>query len=1339
MKKTLLFLFHCLFSTVLLSQQILETSQKQTQSFIPISPAARGFGIFNQVPVSLYTGIPDISIPLHNIMYKELKVNLTLQYHPAVANKPDLFPGVTGNGFFLNVGGVITRAFRGTTSSDKNGQASQSNNPTASDTWSTTASMQNYIKNQTDLSDDAGQYDEYTYNFGGKSGSFYTDHNKEIKIKTTDGDNIKVEKQAVTSYTFSLPQEEQIKSSQYSGRYRNTITATNFIYKFILTDKNGIKYTFGGTNESIELSRPGGNCLPLPATNEAVIPTNWYLTSIESPNGYKIELQYSREKFHITYDLSFRALTVTPANWSNENGNVPQKDIRATLYNSCHLDKIITPDCNVKFNWSKADNQLRYPLAIDSSAKSYFQEYYDIGEAEIKNRFPNKLDSIEVFTNQNERRKGICFGYTNSTTTRLKLLSVKLKGENASTNNYTEYKFEYNTLALPDYATLKTDAYGFYNGKTILDPNETPNNCYNLFRDATWRQNYINSKNADTAYLKAELLKKITYPTGGYTEYEFESNQYGRVARYWPASVTENPSGVVNAGGLRIKRITTYDGTQSAIEKKYYYVSNYANGGTVSSGVLNYEPRYFRSYTGSVTAPASKLPDTDNRFTGNIDLFQFNTNGINPASYNYGNPVCYSEVAEVNKDGGFTVCKYKNYDNGYHNNPAENMLCDNANIDAFWKEDDMNSMDLERGQILSQEIYNKEKTLKSSVKFLYNDDNNRFQNNVRRLKAVLNPVGSYTNYPSLRYTANLIYTYYPYLKSKIVYTSDEGGSTTDTTVYSYNNNYRLLTSQTSTNSTGQSEIISFKYPFDFSGTAVYDTMVKRNIVAAVVEQTGANAAKELMRTKYNFALWNNSKFAALSSIQQSISGKSFRNEMVYNLYDETGNPLEYRGKDGVTTALVWGYNNTNVIAKVIGTDYNTVAGTISMNTVNKTSDEQILRTELSKLKNIPSSFYTINTYKPLVGKTSETDVNGNTTYYEYDGLGRLQTVRDNNKNIVKSMCYNYAGQPAACPVAGQPVYLKMVQDGEDEYLEEAEYYPWGQMYAYGNYSLHCYADKACTIPVKLPNNLKVNQTLTTYNFSIQNGEITQTVSNNPQTYTIPKGADNTGCNGSYYERYNGNTYPNSTGSYATSTLQESDNGEYILVDPQPQYWGPVYKNAQEYTTFYGSCQNWYSNDDIRAYYKGCALETGTQPYYVTVPAGKYISAISKADANKMAANDAQDQANKNGKCNGINNPVNVTIDYKYAVECPAKFHFVFYDYDYGQSYTFDLTINRRNESITLPFGYYYVEYKMIEDCKGPVSLYAKSIETYWAWVRSTDTTLDWFDTTDKNNAWISIY
>lgn len=54
------------------------------------------------------------------------------------------------------------------------------------------------------------------------------------------------------------------------------------------------------------------------------------------------------------------------------------------------------------------------------------------------------------------------------------------------------------------------------------------------------------------------------------------------------------------------------------------------------------------------------------------------------------------------------------------------------------------------------------------------------------------------------------------------------------------------------------------------------------------------------------------------------------------------------------------------------------------------------------------------THSPLVGITTQSDPNNRIAYNEYDGLGRLVLVRDQDKNIVRKLCYNYTGQPENC-------------------------------------------------------------------------------------------------------------------------------------------------------------------------------------------------------------------------------------------------------------------------------------------------------------------------------------
>jgi hypothetical protein len=71
--------------------------------------------------------------------------------------------------------------------------------------------------------------------------------------------------------------------------------------------------------------------------------------------------------------------------------------------------------------------------------------------------------------------------------------------------------------------------------------------------------------------------------------------------------------------------------------------------------------------------------------------------------------------------------------------------------------------------------------------------------------------------------------------------------------------------------------------------------------------------------------------------------------------------------------------------------------------------------DLDEVRLYPSDArMTTTTYAPGMGKTSECDINNRVTFYQYDGLNRLVFVKDDRKNILKKICYNYAGEPENC-------------------------------------------------------------------------------------------------------------------------------------------------------------------------------------------------------------------------------------------------------------------------------------------------------------------------------------
>ena len=94
-----------------------QTGQAQIESeAFPVvgiqSPTAASLGKFGDIPVSLYTGMPQISIPLYTLNARTHGLPISLSYH-ASGLKVEKTGGWVGQNWALNAGGAITRTLRG--------------------------------------------------------------------------------------------------------------------------------------------------------------------------------------------------------------------------------------------------------------------------------------------------------------------------------------------------------------------------------------------------------------------------------------------------------------------------------------------------------------------------------------------------------------------------------------------------------------------------------------------------------------------------------------------------------------------------------------------------------------------------------------------------------------------------------------------------------------------------------------------------------------------------------------------------------------------------------------------------------------------------------------------------------------------------------------------------------------------------------------------------------------------------------------------------------------------------------------------------------------------------
>ena len=85
---------------------------KSRMDIIPHSPEVESLGKYGVMPVKLYTGMPEINIPLFEIKTPSITAPFSLQYNYNGC-KPNDIASCVGLGWSLSGGGIITRIIKG--------------------------------------------------------------------------------------------------------------------------------------------------------------------------------------------------------------------------------------------------------------------------------------------------------------------------------------------------------------------------------------------------------------------------------------------------------------------------------------------------------------------------------------------------------------------------------------------------------------------------------------------------------------------------------------------------------------------------------------------------------------------------------------------------------------------------------------------------------------------------------------------------------------------------------------------------------------------------------------------------------------------------------------------------------------------------------------------------------------------------------------------------------------------------------------------------------------------------------------------------------------------------
>jgi len=671
---------------------------------IPPSPTVASLGKYGNIPVSNYTGIPNISIPLYTIKSGEIELPITLSYYSSGIKVSEEASWV-GLGWSLNAGGVITRSVRGLDDLRQDGYLNRIELPSSNDDVPDLTNLKNLFHNYELINSGAldGEPDIFYYNFGGYSGKMIFEKSSGPDVKGIPLD------QTNSTFSYNIPNKQWTVTDERGWKYYlGTIEETQ---NYSVSGNNSFKYTRLDTIHAIN------GTVVYPLDDHHVI-SAWYLDRIETPQGDKITFQYDtreRETIGQTSCSEGQHQQYVPYREPTGLSDVGNGDITTVryYYKSANMQLIR----NVYLNKIEFNNGY---VKFNTEDRSDMRQQYSASSFNIP--MPQRLSNMQVFNLSNIPYKKIDFNYSyfnedkNSYNKenfwRLKLNSIQESYYNETSNSYSNlppYTFEYNYIPLPAKNSANVDYWGYYNGydndripiyinriteawdclasgSPLLVQNSTDVGTQKffiprpIFKDPedllpsgthlSGTHSFMDGANREPNPLtmQAAILNKINYPTGGATRFTYEPNAYNAYddTKAYP---TEDKFYDVNAISADFDPdIASFTLTQYA---QLWITCKIENWGSINSpGAYKNIKATIRNANGSEIV-SFKPTNEYNPFTANIQIFLppgdyqlvADNNRDEDVQIDLKASYVVRELNEIKIGGGLRISKMENLDN----------------------------------------------------------------------------------------------------------------------------------------------------------------------------------------------------------------------------------------------------------------------------------------------------------------------------------------------------------------------------------------------------------------------------------------------------------------------------------------------------------------------------------------------------------------------------------------------------------------------------------------------------------------------------------------------------
>jgi len=372
----------------------------------PVSPEAASLGKYGQIPVSHYTGVPNISIPLYNIKTGEIQLPISMNYH-AGGIKVEEMPSSVGLGWSLSAGGVITRSQRGL--DDENGYFVDGAEKARKlyNNQMTTTERDAFLLGVYRRSIDA-EADIFYFNVAGMTGKFFI---------TDEG-------------VFVTTPRSDIKVTYLGNAWK-------------LTNSSGIEYIFSAaeTTQSTPYcwsSSSGGT------TNDASSSVSaWYLTSIRDKNGNQVDFLYESD------GVQYQTKTTATRHLLTQGVQ--------SLPDFSYCNNMVT----ISGKRLKSIHYANGKIVFNRSTTASAEQIYPLSTITVTDTFNRDVKKYQFYTS-GFTTSGIG-GCEDQVYSRLRLDSIK-EITNPSVA-IPPYKFTYDATSLPCRLSNAQDHWGYYNGK----------------------------------------------------------------------------------------------------------------------------------------------------------------------------------------------------------------------------------------------------------------------------------------------------------------------------------------------------------------------------------------------------------------------------------------------------------------------------------------------------------------------------------------------------------------------------------------------------------------------------------------------------------------------------------------------------------------------------------------------------------------------------------------------------------------------------------------------------------------------------------------------------------